>query len=62
MAKKGTKTRKLTDAAFAEVLYSPPKAVERTAKKKGKAAAKKQMTAIALDKARRAGARIPKKR
>jgi molybdenum cofactor biosynthesis enzyme len=62
MAEKKSKSRRLTDQAFAEVPYKTPAVVKQTAKKKGNAAAKKQMAAIALDKARRAGARIPKKK
>lgn len=57
---KKPKSRKLTDAAFREVHENPPSRVTRTRKKKGKAAAEKQMRAIALSKARAKGARIPK--
>lgn len=39
-------------------MHFPPQAVQKTARKKGKKAAQKQKVAIALDKARRQGARI----
>jgi len=58
---KKPKTRKLLKQAFSEVKHNVPDVVKRTARKKGKAAAKRQMKAIALSKARRKGARIPKK-
>ena len=48
--------------AFSEVFAKTPKAVKRTARKFGEKRAKKQRIAIALNKARRAGARIPKPR
>jgi hypothetical protein len=41
-------------------MHFPPQAVQKTARKKGKKAAHKQKVAIALDKARRQGARIPR--
>ena len=56
MAKK--KNSKL-EAAFREVHADTPEAVKKTARKKGKAAAEKQRVAIALSKARAAGAKIP---
>lgn len=62
MARKKSKTRKKTEAAFHEVAHNEPAAVAKTRKKKGKAAARKQEIAIALSKARRAGAHIPKKK
>ena len=59
--KKPTKTRRLVRNAFREVTRNEPKAVKRTRRKKGARAAKKQRIAIALRKARRRGARIPKR-
>jgi len=58
--KKGSKTAALTAAAFHEVHANEPKVVAQTRRKSGPAQAKKQLTAIALSKARAAGARIPK--
>lgn len=49
-------------AAFHEVYAKEPAAVAKTRSKKGAAAAKKQKVAIALSKARKAGAKLPKKR
>jgi hypothetical protein len=48
-------------AAFDEIKKNPPAVLAKTAAKKGPAAANKQRVAIGLSKARRAGARIPKK-
>lgn len=48
-------------AAFDEIKKNPPGVLAKTAAKKGPAAANKQRVAIGLSKARRAGARIPKK-
>lgn len=42
-------------SAFHEVYANPPKAVKKTARKKGAAAAQRQAVAVALSKARRAG-------
>lgn len=42
-----------------ELKVNPPKILARTRRKKGKAAADRQRTAILLSKAREAGARIP---
>jgi hypothetical protein len=47
------------EAAFSEVHKNTPKAVKKTTAKKGKAAGEKQRVAIALSKARAAGAKIP---
>lgn len=58
MAKRPTKSRRILDRTFHEVMHFPPQAVQKTARKKGKKAAQKQKVAIALDKARRQGARI----
>lgn len=59
MTGKGTKAK--LKAAFSEIKQNPPAILEKTAKKKGPAQAAKQRVAIGLSKARRAGARIPKK-
>jgi len=47
-------------AAFREVNRDEPAAVKRTRRLRGAIAARRQKVAIALSKARRAGARIPK--
>lgn len=60
-ARKKTKTDQLKDQAFHEVKHNPPKRVYRTEEKHGKKRAKAQKIAIALDKARKKGGRIPKK-
>ena len=60
--KKMTKTRRIVKAAFHEVHENQPKIVMHTIAKKGPEVGRKQKIAIALDKARRKGARIPKKR
>jgi hypothetical protein len=59
MAKKQTKTKtqRALKTAFREVKRNPPKLTA-----KGKTKRQKQKVAIALSKARKAGARIPKKR
>ncbi|HEY7233890.1 MAG TPA: hypothetical protein VH539_07055 [Gemmatimonadaceae bacterium] len=57
--RKPTKTEVLTQSAFHEVTHNPPKIVKNTRKKKGRSAAAKQRVAIALNKARAAGAHIP---
>jgi hypothetical protein len=59
MAKGGTTNRK-TAAAFREVHANEPSIVGRTRSKFGAERAEKQRTAIALSKARAAGAQIPK--
>ena len=59
--KKKTATERKLQAAGHEVKHDEPAIVGRTRRKFGAARAKKQKTAIILDKARRAGARIPKK-
>jgi len=56
---KGYKSKSIVKRMFDEVHSNTPRAVKRTARKKGKAAAEKQRVAIALSKARRAGANIP---
>lgn len=57
-----SKSAKLKHAAFAEVMGNKPARVKHTARTKGKAAAHKQAVAIALSKARKSGARIPKRK
>ncbi len=44
------KAKMSTSAAFAELKKNPPAVLAKTKKKKGKAAARKQMIAIALSK------------
>ncbi|MFQ5793041.1 MAG: hypothetical protein ACE5JI_21430, partial [Acidobacteriota bacterium] len=61
MPKHGTKTRQKLEAAFHEVKHDEPSIVGHTRRKFGKARAEAQKTAIALDKAREAGARIRRK-
>jgi hypothetical protein len=61
MAKKMSKSAKKTRAAFREVTKKEPKVVAKTRAKKGAKAASKQKVAIALNKARAAGARIPQR-
>lgn len=57
-----SKTRKLVRQAFREVTGVVPQSVRTVRMKKGPKAARKMQIAIALDKARRAGARIPRKK
>lgn len=59
MAKKQSKNQALLDSAFSEVYSKTPKIVTHTARKFGSVIAKKQRVAIALSKARKAGADIP---
>jgi hypothetical protein len=56
-----SKTRQLVSEAFREVTGNVPARVKQTKRTKGAGAARKQQIAIALSKARKAGARIPKK-
>lgn len=49
----------ITDAAFTEVTSNPPKILSHTAAKYGPERMKKQRVAIALNKARKAGAKLP---
>lgn len=53
------KSRAAVEAAFSEVHANPPSVLAKTRKKKGAGAARKQSIAIALSKARQAGAKIP---
>lgn len=59
MPKKKSKSRKKVEAAFHEVMNKEPSTVKRA--KVSEARKKKMRIAIALNKARKAGARIPKK-
>lgn len=61
MGKKPSKTRQKVSRAFREVNKNVPGIVKHTARKYGAKRAKAQKKAIALDKARRRGARIPKR-
>lgn len=56
-----TKSQKLAREAFREVKRNPPARVERTKRKFGKERARKQEAAIALNKARKKGARFRRK-
>jgi len=58
---KTKKDRAKLQAAFHEVKHNRPAVVSKTARKKGAGAAHKQEVAIALSKARRAGAAVPDK-
>lgn len=58
---KHTKSERIKRRAFHEVKHNEPKVVSQTRAKKGAPAARRQLTAIALSKARRAGARISKR-
>lgn len=60
--KKLTKTEKVLRRVGREVKKNEPAVVRSTRRKFGGARAKKQKTAITLAKARKAGARIPKKK
>jgi len=51
--------RAKVQAAFHEVMHAPPKIVQKTRRKAGPTKAHKQSVAIALSKARQAGAKIP---
>lgn len=58
---KKTKTKRIVKKAFHEVHEMTPKTVVNTWVTSGEERAKKQRVAIALSKARRKGARIPKR-
>lgn len=60
MRKKTTKTKKIVKRAFHEVYEKTPKAVMNTIAKSGAEQGRKQRVAIALSKARKKGARIPR--
>lgn len=57
MAKKKTATQKKVASAFHEVFHNKPSTVKKSKSPEGQ---RKQMIAIALSKARQAGAKIPK--
>jgi hypothetical protein len=59
--RKPTKTRKILKSVGAELKKNEPDIVGKTRAKKGQEAAEAQREAILLSKARRRGARIPKK-
>lgn len=56
----GKKAKAKLQSAFHEMKENPPKILAKTRKKEGPAAANRQRVAIGLNKAREAGARIPK--
>lgn len=58
---KHTKSARLKREAFREVTGNPPARVKHTKRTRGEKAARKQAVAIALDKARKKGAKIPRK-
>lgn len=61
MKKRMSKSRKILHRMGSEMRDNPPRIVEKTRREKGDAAAEKQRKAILLSKARKAGARIPRK-
>ena len=62
MKKKQTKTQRLVKSAFHEVFHNSPHVVTSTIAKKGAVRGQKQKIAIALNKARAAGARLSRPR
>jgi len=60
MPKRKTKTKKILESVGKEIKKNPPKILAHTARKFGKADAKKQRVAILLNKARKRGAKIKK--
>ncbi len=56
---KTSKTKDVLQKVGHEIKTNPPRILAKTAKKKGKAQANKQRVAILLNKARKAGAKIP---
>lgn len=62
MAKKGTRTARILSSVGEEIKENPPGILEKTRGKKGEMAANDQRVAILLSKARKRGARIPKKK
>jgi hypothetical protein len=60
--KKLTKTKKIVKRAFHEVYHNTPNVVYQTTAKKGAERGQKQRVAIALSKARKKGARIPRRK
>jgi hypothetical protein len=61
-SRRRSKSRRLIREAAREVEANEPAIVGHTRRKFGAKRAKRQKTAIKLDKARRRGARIPKRR
>ena len=59
--KKRTKSQRILSSVGRELKENPPAVLAKTRAKKGAAAAKRQKTAITLAKARKRGARIPRK-
>ena len=59
---KHRKTRGILKNVGHELKHNPPKILAKTRRKKGKAAAERQRKAILLNKARKRGARIKRKR
>lgn len=57
-----TKSRKLVESAGRELRDNPPSVLEKTRRKKGAKAARKQEVAIMLSKARSRGAKIPQRK
>ena len=62
MAKKKTESQRKIQTAGHEVKKNPPRVLASTRRKFGKRRAEAQRTAIVLNKARAAGARIPRRR
>lgn len=58
---RGKKTKRIVKRVMSEVHHTPPKVVMETTVKKGPEAARKQKVAIGLNKARKKGARIPRR-
>lgn len=56
-----TRTAKILNVVGSELKKNPPSILAKTRRKGGDAAAERQRVAILLHKARRRGARIPKK-
>lgn len=61
MARKG-KSKRLVKEAFDEVTGNVPSRVRQTRMKQGKKKARKMQVAIALDKARRKGTKVPRRK
>lgn len=62
MAKTMTRTARILSSVGEEMKENPPDILAKTRRKSGAKKAEKQRVAILLDKARREGARIPKKK
>ncbi len=61
-SKKETKSERIIHRVGTELKENPPRIVQQTRRKRGEKRAEAQRRAILLDKARRAGARIPRAR